>query len=507
MPCRCGRVYCWASRARPSALSPMYQVEAWSALRGFWREPSRAARWAVTAIVIALGFTSLFTDISSEMVATVLPVYLVVQLGMTPLQFGLVDGLYQGATALLSVAGGFAADRWRRHKEVAAAGYGISAVCRIGMTLAGSAWPLIAGIVALDRFGKGIRTAPRDALISLSSDRANRGVAFGVHRAFDSAGAMLGPLVGLVILSALPQRFDVVFVVSFSIAIIGLGVLLAFVRNPPPVEHAAQPRAVAWRATDARAIAPLLVAAAVLSVATVSDAFIYLIVAAALRGHVRGLSRARHTGRAFRRSRRQADDAARRSSAARVGLHRRRRSARDDRRDRLERPAARRVLRDDRRRIHGARRRGLQVGTGRWRHGDGDDRHERGPFRRRARLRRRVGAVRHSDSRRRFFISRRRRRRRCGRGAQRRSCVTSARGGGSSRCSARLRSPCPSPTRGRAPHRRRRSRPPLCHPWPRCPSRRRSRRPSLRFPRLLNRTTRTRHTSRPARISLRHICW
>jgi len=255
----------------------MYQVEAWSALRGFWREPSRAARWAVTANVIALGFTSLFTDISSEMVATVLPVYLVVQLGMTPLQFGLVDGLYQGATALLSLAGGFAADRWRRHKEVAAAGYGISAVCRIGMTLAGSAWPLIAGIVALDRFGKGIRTAPRDALISLSSDRANRGVAFGVHRAFDSAGAMLGPLVGLVILSALPQRFDVVFVVSFSIAIIGLGVLLAFVRNPPPVEHAAQPRAVAWRATDARAIAPLLVAAAVLSVATVSDAFIYLI--------------------------------------------------------------------------------------------------------------------------------------------------------------------------------------------------------------------------------------
>ncbi len=255
----------------------MYQVEAWSALRGFWREPARAARWAVAGNVIALGFTSLFTDISSEMVATVLPVYLVVQLGMTPLQFGLVDGLYQGATALLSLVGGFAADRWRRHKEVAAAGYGISAICRIGMTLAGSAWPLIAGIVALDRFGKGIRTAPRDALISLSTDRANRGTAFGVHRAFDSAGAMLGPLVGLVILSALPQRYDVVFVVSFSIAIIGLGVLLAFVRNPPTVEHAARTRAVAWRVADARAIAPLLVAAAVLSVATVSDAFIYLI--------------------------------------------------------------------------------------------------------------------------------------------------------------------------------------------------------------------------------------
>jgi predicted MFS family arabinose efflux permease len=89
---------------------------------------------------------------------------------------------------------------------------------------------------------------------------------------------MLGPLVGLVILSALPQRFDVVFVVSFSIAVIGLGVLLAFVRNPPPVEPAVPVRAVpAWRAADARAVAPLLAAAAVLSVATISDAFIYLI--------------------------------------------------------------------------------------------------------------------------------------------------------------------------------------------------------------------------------------
>ena len=263
--------------ARRSAPFPMYQVEAWSALRGFWREPSRAARWGVTANVIALGFTSLFTDISSEMVSTVLPVYLVVQLGLTPLQFGFVDGLYQGLTALFSLLSGFAADRWRRHKEVAAIGYGISAFCRIGMVLAGSAWPFIAGIVSLDRFGKGIRTAPRDALISMSSDRENRGTAFGVHRAFDSAGAMLGPLAALMILSARPQRFDVVFVTSFSIALIGLGVLLTFVRNCRPADDDTRIAKPAWRIDDVRAMAPLLVAAAVLSVATVSDAFIYLI--------------------------------------------------------------------------------------------------------------------------------------------------------------------------------------------------------------------------------------
>ena len=97
-----------------------------SALRGFWREPSRAARWAVTANVIALGFTSLFTDISSEMVSTILPLYLMFYLRLSPLEYGFVDGLYQGASAIVRVFGGYAADRWQRYKEVAGLGYALS---------------------------------------------------------------------------------------------------------------------------------------------------------------------------------------------------------------------------------------------------------------------------------------------------------------------------------------------------------------------------------------------
>src|SRR5688500_8153413 len=124
------------------------------------------------------------------MVAAVLPFYLAFALRLTPIQLGLVDGLYQGTAAVTRLLGGWLADRWRRDREVAAAGYALSAASRLGLLAAGSAWPGIAGAVALDRLGKGIRTTPRDALISLSCAPERRGLAFGVHRAFDTAGAL-----------------------------------------------------------------------------------------------------------------------------------------------------------------------------------------------------------------------------------------------------------------------------------------------------------------------------
>ena len=235
----------------------MYQVETWSALRRARRDAGSVFRWRhVSDTVWALGFTSLFTDVSSEMVATVLPVYLVLYLGLTPFQFGIVDGLYHGVTALLRLASGVAVDRTGRSKEIALAGYGASAVSRLGMLAAGASWPLIAGVVAFDRAAKGARAVPRDVLISLSSRPDGLATAFGVHRALDSAGAMLGPLVALAILGALPNAFDVVFVASFSVAVVGLGVLLLFVTNPEgPAAPAPTGPGVAPTATPARAAA------------------------------------------------------------------------------------------------------------------------------------------------------------------------------------------------------------------------------------------------------------
>ena len=235
----------------------------------------------VSRTVLLLGVTSLFTDISSEMVATILPLYVVFGLGLTPLQFGLVDGLYQGASALVRIASGFVADRRRQYKEVATAGYALSAACKLGLLAAGGAWGGLAGVILVDRTGKGIRTAPRDALISLSSPRDALGAAFGVHRALDTAGAMLGPLVAFGLLMALPGAYDTVFIVSFCLAVIGVAVIALFVRNhpeghaPAPTDHAVSLRDAAGllRVPQFRR---LVLVGTTLSLATMGDGFLYL---------------------------------------------------------------------------------------------------------------------------------------------------------------------------------------------------------------------------------------
>lgn len=239
----------------------------------------RARRLNVSRNVWFLGLTSFFTDVSSEMVASILPAYLVLQLGVSPMVFGVIDGLYQGVGSLVRWIGGAAADRSRRHKELAAVGYGVSAVTRIGLLAAGANWTAVTGLVALDRIGKGFRTAPRDALISLSTRASDLGTAFGVHRALDALGALVGPLVAFAILAASARAFDQVFVVSFSVAIVGLACVLLFVDNVPVAPSAGMTVARAALVEPFRhaRFRGTLVIASALAVATVSDAFVYLL--------------------------------------------------------------------------------------------------------------------------------------------------------------------------------------------------------------------------------------
>lgn len=255
------------------------------------REPQSAAATRTGALrrrlpivnrtVWALGVTSLLTDVSSEMVASVLPVYLVLHLGMSPLAFGVVDGVYQGAAALVRIAAGVLADRWKRHKEMAAAGYGLSAACRLLIFVAGSAWSTIAGIIALDRIGKGIRTAPRDALISQRTPAPQLATAFGVHRSLDAAGAMLGPVLAFAILAMTPNGFDILFVASFGVAVVGLGAIVLFVPATVAGERQIDGKPVSLRTAvgllgDVR-FRSLVITAFVLGLATISDSFVFLI--------------------------------------------------------------------------------------------------------------------------------------------------------------------------------------------------------------------------------------
>jgi MFS family permease len=266
----------------------VYQVQNAKSLLGH-RRGRRPRGRRVSRTVVLLGLTSMFTDISSEMVVAILPLYLVFGLGLSPVQFGFVDGLYQGVSALVRVAAGVVGDRWRRHKDVAAAGYGLSALTRLAIPLVGGAWTAIGAVVMIDRIGKGIRTAPRDAMIALSSRREDLGAAFGVHRALDTAGAMLGPLVAFGILALAPRGYDAVFVASFCFAVIGLAILWLFVdrdldpeiaerAEPAPVQGPERPPSL----RDALALLGrgrfrlLALVGAGLALATVSDAFVYL---------------------------------------------------------------------------------------------------------------------------------------------------------------------------------------------------------------------------------------
>jgi len=250
----------------------------------------------VSRTVVLLGLTSLFTDIAAEMVVTVLPLYLVYVGQFSPVAFGVIDGIQRGGAALVGLASGFVGDRLRRHKEVATAGYGLSAFVKLGLAGAGTAFGAISALVLLDRIGKGIRTAPRDAMISLSTPTEQLGAAFGVHRALDTTGAMLGPLAAFGILAFAPNAFQSVFLVSFCIALIGLGILVLLVqperaqaaeREPAPEHGTAQApeRARRPRTSLREALALLkvkrfggiLLAGAALSLATASDAFIFLV--------------------------------------------------------------------------------------------------------------------------------------------------------------------------------------------------------------------------------------
>ncbi|WP_405006671.1 MFS transporter [Kitasatospora purpeofusca] len=264
-----------------------------------------AVRAAVPGTVVALGVVSLVTDISSEMVSAVLPLYLLTGLGLSPLGFGLLDGIQNGFSAVVRLLGGHLADRRgrdgaSRHKAVAAVGYGLSALCKPLLLLVHTV-PLIGAVVAVDRTGKGLRTAPRDAMISLATEPAHRGRAFGVHRAMDTAGALLGPLTAFLVLrlaggpmladGGQQQGYHAVFAVSGCVAVLGVLVLLLFVPNRlagagPSSDSfdGAEPSDTRPRLRDGLALLRipglrrLTVCAVLLGLTTVSDSFLYLLV-------------------------------------------------------------------------------------------------------------------------------------------------------------------------------------------------------------------------------------
>jgi MFS family permease len=180
--------------------------------------------------VVALGFTSFFADVGSEMIFPLLPVF-VASLGASAAFLGLVEGLADATSSLLKLVSGYVADRVPKRKPLVVFGYGIAALARPLVALASAPWHVLA-VRVTDRVGKGLRTAPRDVLIANSVSREETGRAFGFHRAMDHGGAVVGPLVATALLSlGLPLR--TVFWIALVPGVLSVLAVLT-VREPKP---------------------------------------------------------------------------------------------------------------------------------------------------------------------------------------------------------------------------------------------------------------------------------
>jgi MFS family permease len=184
--------------------------------------------------VLILGAVSFLTDVSSEMIFPLIPLFLSSILGAGKEIIGLIEGVADSITSLLDIAFGYWSDRKGRRKDFVIAGYGFSTVLKAGLVFA-TIWQHVLLVRGLERIGKSIRTAPRDAIIAESSDEKSRGMAFGLHRMMDTMGAITGPAIAYVILSMMgngEEAYRLVFLAALLPAMLAVIAIAIFVREP-----------------------------------------------------------------------------------------------------------------------------------------------------------------------------------------------------------------------------------------------------------------------------------
>ena len=183
------------------------------------------------ASIWALGFVSLLMDISSEMIHSLLPVYMVTVMGVSMLTVGLIEGAAEATALIVKVFSGALSDYWGKRKPLALLGYGLGAASKPLFALA-TTTGLLLGARLIDRVGKGIRGAPRDALVADIAPPALRGAAFGLRQSLDTVGAFLGPLLAMGLMLLWANDFRAVFWVAVIPGVLAVLVLLLGVREP-----------------------------------------------------------------------------------------------------------------------------------------------------------------------------------------------------------------------------------------------------------------------------------
>ncbi len=239
--------------------------------------PEQRPLFGLTRSVWLLGLTSLFTDTGSEAIYPVLPVYLARVLGGGPAALGLIEGCAEAANSLLKIVSGRLSDRWPRRRPIVIAGYSLSSAVRPLVALVQS-WPQLFFVRFADRVGKGVRGAPRDALLAQSATPDTRGRVFGFHRAMDHVGAIVGPLLASLFLLSWPGHYRTLFALTIVPGVLAVGTLF-LVREPPPRPTAARPTTLSG-AVGSRALPPtfvvLLAVLLVFSLGNSADAFLLL---------------------------------------------------------------------------------------------------------------------------------------------------------------------------------------------------------------------------------------
>src|SRR5215218_2039590 len=220
-----------SKQGRPRRAAPTNQGH----ISGLWRRYRGLPR-----NVVAIGLVSLLNDASSEIVYPLLPVFLAMSLGASAQAIGIIEGLAESISSLLKLFAGYLSDRLAKRKFLVVAGYSVASLARPLLAFA-QTWTHVLAIRLTDRVGKGIRTAPRDAMIADTVRVEQRGIAFGFHRAMDHAGAVIGPLIGYVLVilfvanakSPTTGEFSRIFLVASAPALIAVLVAMFFMRESP----------------------------------------------------------------------------------------------------------------------------------------------------------------------------------------------------------------------------------------------------------------------------------
>jgi MFS family permease len=245
---------------------------------------SQNVQRGITKNVFAISLVSFFNDIASEMIYPIVPIFLTTVLGAPATIVGLIEGIAESTASVLRVLSGWFSDKYTRRKPFMVFGYGLSALSK-AVLAASFHWSMVLSGRFVDRFGKGIRTSARDALISESSEAQYRGSVFGFHRAVDTMGALIGPLIALALMSKFSDNLRFVFYLAVVPSALGIIFLAVFVKDIRKRESQADAPLSRLRDMElSRDFKVFLLVSVVFAIGNSSDAFLIL------RAHDLGLS-------------------------------------------------------------------------------------------------------------------------------------------------------------------------------------------------------------------------